>query len=116
MSQAQRATAFHCRVLAVSRSYSFFCACLFDFKTLLVAVGAGTSLGYLCLGWGRIGHIDVGHGCNVYREVFGGGCGEAKEAVVGGGWRLRAAFGCVIWQDTGSAALCRVQGVVVVVM
>jgi hypothetical protein len=90
-----------------ARSYSCCCACLFDFKALLVAVGAGTSLGYLCLGWGRIGHIDVGHGCNVcVWRCLVGRCGGAKEAVVSCRWRLRAALVCVMWQETGGAALC----------
>jgi hypothetical protein len=38
---------------------------LLDFEALLVAFGAGTGLGSLRLRWGRIGHIDVGHVCEV---------------------------------------------------
>src|SRR5690242_2647654 len=67
---------------------------LLDFEALLVArVCAGAGLGDLCLGRGRICHINVRHG------VCGcGGCGEAAE--LRGGWwrRLQAVYaGVVCW-------------------
>jgi hypothetical protein len=68
MSHAQRATAFHCDLLALPRHLSRrVCTHLLDFEALLVAVSAGSSLGHLRLRWGRIGHIDVSHVCGVCR-------------------------------------------------
>jgi hypothetical protein len=56
---------------------------LLDFKTLLVAFRTGASLGHLGLRRGRIGHVDVGHACELCS--CGGVCGEAVEAMGGGG-------------------------------
>jgi hypothetical protein len=54
---------------------------LLDLEALLVAsICAGAGLGDLCLGHGRICHIDVRHGwCGC------GGCGEIVELFDGGG-------------------------------
>jgi hypothetical protein len=100
MSHAQRATAFHCDMLALSRDR--FCSArthLLDFEALLVAVSAGASLGHLRLCRGRIGHIHVGHVCVVCRD--GGVCGELRELLMR---RLDVTLGRVSGPGAGGAA------------
>jgi hypothetical protein len=66
MSQAQSATAFHCDMLALPcEPLSSVCTHLLDLEALLVAVSAGSGLGHLRLRRGRIGHVNVGHICEV---------------------------------------------------
>jgi hypothetical protein len=76
MSQAQRATAFHCNGLSalharrdhVLATVSY----LLDLE-LLLSFRIATRTGFGVLQLRRIGHLDVGHGC----EVCGGCCWAA---------------------------------------
>lgn len=56
---------------ALSRPWSH--AYLLDLEALLIALCAGSGLGDLGLRWGRIRHIYVGHGCEMWWKVWGGG-------------------------------------------
>jgi hypothetical protein len=81
MSQAQRATAFHCNGLSalharrdhVLATVSY----LLDLE-LLLSFRIATRTGFGVLQLRRIGHLDVGHGC----EVCGGVAGLLGDIVV----------------------------------
>jgi hypothetical protein len=103
ISQAQRATAFHYVMLALSSTYVLSCdAHLLDLETLLVAVSASTGLASLRLHRGRICHIDVRHGCG--ECVCGGVCGELTGAGGGGEVRLWARHGFWARMEEGGTA------------
>lgn len=78
------------------------CAYLLDLESLLIALAAGACLASLCLGRGRIGHVDVGHAGDLCRG--GGVCGESDRADDECGWRVVAVESCAICRCPGCAA------------
>lgn len=90
MSHAQRATAFHYRMLAGSYldAVHLLCSYLFYFEALLIPFRACSSLGHLGLCRGSIGHVDVRHDSEMC--MAGGECGEMRvdgRRGEGGCWR-----------------------------
>jgi len=76
MSHAHSATAFHWKVLVKCPGDGWLScvAYLLDLEALLVTFSAGTSLGRLRLGRGRVCHVNVGHNYMVVSEWWWGVC------------------------------------------